>query len=384
MTHYDLAIVGSGILGLAHALAAAREGLSVVVVDRDAQANGASIRNFGLVVVTGQDPGMSLRRAQRTRDIWLELASEAGFDVIHQGKLVVAQRPEAMALIEAFMAQGADGCRLLTVDEVMRRQPDLDASRIVGGLLSPHEVRVESREVLPRIASHLAERYGVDFRFGVAATKVSPPMLQTSEGDIRARKFIICPGDDLTTLFPERLHALRRCKLQMLRLAPPGFTLRHAIVSDLSLLRYEAYAKLPEALGLRRRLEREQRAALENGVHLIVVQSADGSLVVGDSHHYGRFFDPFGSEAVDRLILSEFALLFGRVPDIVARWTGSYTTAAHPALIDAPHEDVRLVMVTSGTGASTGFAIGEETIRQLFGPRNGAGISEEFIISSNK
>jgi len=40
---YDLAIVGAGICGLAHALAAARHGKRVVVIDRDAQANGEFI-----------------------------------------------------------------------------------------------------------------------------------------------------------------------------------------------------------------------------------------------------------------------------------------------------------------------------------------------------
>ncbi len=76
MTQYDLAVVGAGIVGLAHALAAARRGLSVVVIDRDAQANGASIRNFGLVVVSGQEPGISRARAEKSRAIWLDLADE--------------------------------------------------------------------------------------------------------------------------------------------------------------------------------------------------------------------------------------------------------------------------------------------------------------------
>ena len=50
------------------------------------------------------------------------------------------------------------------------------------------------------------------------------------------------------------------------------------MISDLSLTRYAGFAALPEAAALRRRLEAEEQPALDNGVHLIVVQSADGSL----------------------------------------------------------------------------------------------------------
>ena len=75
--HFDLAVVGAGILGLAHALAAARHGKRVIVVDRDAQANGASIRNFGFVTVTGQQRGEMWRLARRSRDVWVEIAGPA-------------------------------------------------------------------------------------------------------------------------------------------------------------------------------------------------------------------------------------------------------------------------------------------------------------------
>jgi hypothetical protein len=34
---------------------------------------------------------------------------------------------------------------------------------------------------------------------------------------------------------------------------------------------------------------------------------------------------------------------------------------------DAPDATIRLVIVTSGTGASTAFAIAEETLAELFG-----------------
>lgn len=368
---YDLAVVGAGIIGLAHALAAAKRGLRAVVIDRDAQANGASIRNFGLVVVSGQTAGASYRRAERSREVWLEVAAQAGIDVLHRGKMVVAQRPAAMAVLEAFKTgpHGRD-CRLLTPAEGATHQPGLNAARIAGGLHSPYELRVESRHALPKLAALLGEQYGVEFRRGVAVTGIDAPVVYTSAGPIQAAKIVVCPGDDLVSLFPDRIaqYSVQRCKLQMLRLANPGFDFQSALVSDLSLLRYGGYAALPEAAELRRQLEQECRPALNNGVHLIVVQSADGSLVVGDSHHYGATPDPFASDAVDNLMLDEFRALFGATPAVLARWTGTYSSAPDAeAFIDAPQDDVRLVMITSGTGASTGFAIGEETIAELFG-----------------
>jgi glycine/D-amino acid oxidase-like deaminating enzyme len=48
----DLVVVGAGVVGLAHAIEARARGLSVVVVERDARAVGASVRNFGHVGTT--------------------------------------------------------------------------------------------------------------------------------------------------------------------------------------------------------------------------------------------------------------------------------------------------------------------------------------------
>jgi len=368
---FDLAIVGAGILGLAHALAAARQGLSVVVIDRDAQANGASVRNFGFVTVSGQERGQVWRRAMRSRDVWLELAGAAGIEIIQHGTVVVARRPEARAVAEAFLrTEMGDGCSLLEPEAIARDHPNLAAKDFAGALWSPHEVRVESRQAIPRLAAWLAERHGVEFLRQTAVRAVEPPVVETSRGAVRAAKVVVCPGDDLATLYPQRIaeHGVTRCKLQMLRLADPGFRLPTPLMSDLGLARYAGYAALPEAAALRRRIEEEQPDALDNGVHLIVVQSADGSLVVGDSHHYAMTPDPFASELVDEIILKEFSAVLGRPPPaVLERWTGIYASSDQVMFTDAPHEDVRLVMVTSGTGASTSFAIAEEVIEDLFG-----------------
>ncbi len=52
-THYDLVVVGAGIVGLATAWTARQHGLRVAVVERNAKAIGASVRNFGFITVTG-------------------------------------------------------------------------------------------------------------------------------------------------------------------------------------------------------------------------------------------------------------------------------------------------------------------------------------------
>jgi FAD dependent oxidoreductase TIGR03364 len=368
---YDLAVVGGGILGLACALAAARAGKRVVVIDRDAQANGASVRNFGFITVTGQQAGDCWRRAMRSRDVWDEIAAPAGIEIVHQGLFVVARRPEAARVLEAFARSemGAE-CRLHDGTAAPRLEPGL-RGRFEALLESPHERRVESRDALPRLAAWLERAHGVAFLRDTAALGVSSGGVATSRGPIDAGATIVCAGDDFRTLFADRIAAYRltRCKLQMMRArAAGGFRVARAVMTDLSLVRYLGYADLVEAKALRRRLEREQAAHLAAGVHLIVVGAADGSMVIGDSHVYADTPDPFASQAFDDLILVEYAALFGDRPAIEARWTGTYASAEDRLmLVDAPAPNVRIGIVTSGTGASTAFAIGEEIVADLFG-----------------
>ncbi len=372
MERYDIAIVGAGILGLAHALAAARLGLRVIVIDRDAQANGASVRNFGFVTVTGQQRGECWRRAMRSRNVWADVAPRAGIRVQHQGLVVVARRPEAATVLQAFLeTEMGEGCKLVTPKHARELFPVLQPEACTAVLWSPHDLRVESREAIPQLATYLERHLGVMLLRNTHVHAVAPPIVFTSAGEIRARRVVACPNDDFLSLFPERIAAYRltKCKLHMLRCVLPGAPrLPGSIMTDLSLARYLGYAELPEAVALRQRLLREQPEHLEHGIHLIAVQSADGSLVVGDSHHYGATPDPFAPDHVDALMLDEFSAVFGRRPLVTERWTGIYASAADRLmLVDVPSPDVRLVIVTSGTGASTAFAIAEEVIADLVG-----------------
>jgi FAD dependent oxidoreductase TIGR03364 len=382
---FDLAVVGGGIIGLAHALAGVRAGKRVVVIEREARANGASIRNFGFITVTGQARGESWRLAMRTRDMWAEIAPQAGIPIAHRGLYMTARSPEALAVIEAFLAtEMGEGCRLLSPAQFRSEVSVPGSPELAGALHSSHEVRVESREAIPQLARWLAEQHGVTFLNRTVVFAAGPPRLVTSRGVVEAGAVVVCPGDDFSTLYADRIaaHGLRRCRLSMLKLADPGFRLPGALMSDLGLVRYRGYGALPEARALEARLRAEQPRHFANGVHLIVAQGADGGLIVGDSHHYDDLPGPFAPASAEEDILNEFADATGIAPPpVLERWTGVYAVPSladseRTFLVETPGPGVRLVIITSGTGASTGFAIAERVVADLFSqpiPRYPAG-----------
>lgn len=369
---YDLAIVGAGILGLGHALAASRRGLKVVVIDREAEAIGASVRNFGFVTVTGQQQGDCWRRAMRSRDVWDEVAPKAGIPIEHHGLLVVAQRPEAMACLEAFhQTDMGQGCRLLTAAQTATDHGGvLSGNPIKGALWSSHERRVESRHAIAKLAAWI-EGMGVTFLRRTLVKEVQPGRVLTTSGLIKAAQVVVCPGDDMLTLYPEVIdrHQITRCRLHMMKVMPDApIKLPGSIMSDQSLVRYLGYSELPESAPIKDRLRAEQPRALAEGIHLIVVQGADGGLIVGDSHHYEWSPSPFQRAEVDDLILEELHAVL-KVPGarITERWSGTYASGPQTMMREVIDDQTRLVIVTSGTGASTSFAIGEETIDEIYG-----------------
>jgi FAD dependent oxidoreductase TIGR03364 len=264
----------------------------------------------------------------------------------------------------------AEGCTLLTATEALARCPELQTRNLQAALWGPHDIRLESREAIPALTAWLAREFGVRFLWETAVRKVDTPTVHTSHGPVSASAVAVCPGDDLETLYPERMKAsaVSRCTLQMMRLESPGFTLPGTVMSDLSLVRYGGFASLPEAGILRERLQAEQAECFQHDIHLLIAQSDDGSLVVGDSHHYDPAPVIFAQERVSELVLAEFEAVTGRrAPPVRERWTGTYSFAdREPTFIETPAPQTRLVMVTSGIGASAGFAIGEQVIAELF------------------
>src|SRR5262245_45348993 len=102
----DVAIVGAGILGLAHAYEAARRGLRVLVLERNLRASGASVRNFGMIWPVGQPPGFAYETALRSRARWLEILEDTRLPYWPDGSLHVAYRDDEADVAQEFAEIG--------------------------------------------------------------------------------------------------------------------------------------------------------------------------------------------------------------------------------------------------------------------------------------
>jgi glycine/D-amino acid oxidase-like deaminating enzyme len=99
-------IVGGGVLGIMHAMQARRRGLDVVHLEREVAPRGATVRNFGLVWISGRAPGAELALAQRARTLWQELGElvpAAGFRPA--GSLTLATDDAELALLKDAASQ---------------------------------------------------------------------------------------------------------------------------------------------------------------------------------------------------------------------------------------------------------------------------------------
>ncbi len=173
----DVAIVGAGIVGLAHAWSAAERGHRVTLFERTPRAAGASIRNFGMIWPIGQPAGERREIALESRDRWLRLGRRAGIWLNPCGSIHLAHREDERAVLQEFAEQshaaGYD-CLWLSAPEVLDRTPAANPDGLLGGLFSPTELCVDPRTAIRRLPDWLGEAFGVRREFGVAVTDVDP------------------------------------------------------------------------------------------------------------------------------------------------------------------------------------------------------------------
>ena len=369
-------IVGGGVLGTMHALEACRRGWEVVHLEADAGPRRASVRNFGLVWVSGRAPGPELDLAVRARELWEQIAVHSpavGFRP--DGSLTLARHETELALMAEAASRpdaGRRGFELLDPAGVRAANPAVRGD-VVGGLLCRRDAVVEPGLVLGalRVTLEATGRYTwiprrqvVDVET-VGGTAVAVDHLgQRHEGSA----VVLCIGDRLSGL-GGRVGAtlaaapLRRCRLQMMQTAPLDERLTTAVADGDSMRYYPAF-DLPG----RDRLPEPAPSTAEWGMQLLLVQRAAGGLTIGDTHVYDEPFDFAVDERLYDDLRARAESLLGRpLPPVVRRWAGVYTGVTDDRIYYRSTPDPGVVVVTgpAGRGMTLSPAIAEETWEDL-------------------
>jgi FAD dependent oxidoreductase TIGR03364 len=342
--------------------------------EREQFAIGASVRNFGLLWPIGQEPGIGLERALRSREHWLAVADQAGFWAHQNGSLHAVYHDDEWDVLHEFMELykgAAFQCALLTADQVKEKSKHIKSKNLKGGLWSSTECTVNPREAIRRIPSWLQEKFGLITRFGSVVTEIAIPNLKTSRETWRVDHVYVCSGADFETLYPKVYdqQPVVKCRLQMMKAvsASHDFRLGPSLCAGLTLRHYSAFSKCPSLQRVDARYDVETDEFKKYGIHVLLSQNNEGDLIIGDSHHYEKTIEPFDREAINDIIL-RYLHSFVELGDIniTERWHGIYAKMqGNIDLIVEPEKNVTIVNGLGGAGMTLSFGLAEEIVERL-------------------
>jgi FAD dependent oxidoreductase TIGR03364 len=362
-------VAGGGVLGTWHALELVRAGWEVVHLDAAQEPTGASVRNFGLIWVSGRRDGEELEVALRARRRWQEIGDDVpslGFRA--NGSLTIASTEAERAVMEAFagLAPAAErGISFVEPDEVKERNPAV-AGEVTGGLHCGLDAAVEPRRALGALREHLGRLAPARYRFHprrrVVAAEPGGTLVDTQGTRWAGDLAVVATGADYDHLPGTEGAAehLQRVRLQMFETDPFGTLLTTSIADADTLRYYPAYAGAAlDALGP------PDPLAAEHHMQLLLVQRADGGLTVGDTHAYDEPFDFALTEAPTEELLARAARLLGTpLPPVRRRWAGVYAQRRDGGVCLRQEIEGRVLLVTGpgGRGMTCAPAIAADTL----------------------
>ncbi|WP_344339665.1 TIGR03364 family FAD-dependent oxidoreductase [Kitasatospora putterlickiae] len=363
-------VVGAGVLGTMHAWQAVERGHEVVHLERETEARGASVRNFGLVWVSGRAQGEELETAVRARELWERIGERVpGLGFRANGSLTAIRTEAELAVAEqALTLPDAEsrGYRLLDPEQTRALNPALRGS-LLGALHCSRDAAVESRVAQPALRAALAATGRYTFLPGREVRDViGENAVRDDHGDVHTGDLVVlCTGAWLGGLVRELAPELpvRKVRLQMMQTDPLGEPLTTSVADGDSFRYYPAFAGT--ALDRLREVQPQSPVAAEHKMQLLMVQRLDGGLTIGDTHEYDQ---PFGFDVVedpyDHLVGVVEDLLGRPLPRIRRRWAGVYAQCVDTTRVvhrERVRDGVWLVTGPGGRGMTCSPAIAETT-----------------------
>lgn len=359
-------VAGGGVLGTWHALELCRAGFTVTHIEAETAPQGASVRNFGLIWVSGRRTGDELDAAQRSRQRWEEVGSivpDIGFRPA--GSLTLASNDGERKVMEEFAALPDAAARSITyVDpaQVVALNPAVRGD-VAGGLHCGLDAVVEPRCALGALRNHLSTLGSYTYHPGRRVVAVEDHALVDTAGTRWEADLIVLATGAAFDHLPgtERVGArVRRVRLQMLETQAYAGVLTTALADADTLRYYPAYEVVTQDL-----LGPQSPVAAAHHLQLLLVQRADGGLTIGDTHAYDEPFDFALVEDPSLELLDRAQRLLGvALPPVARRWEGVYAQSTDGAVCVREELSPHVWMVTGpgGRGMTCAPAIAADTL----------------------
>ncbi len=366
-------VIGAGIVGLATALALAKKGYKVQVFERHAKAQGASVRNFGMIWPVGQPLGPRLERAFLSRSIWLEILEKCKIWHAPTGALHLAYHPEEMNVMEEFceLNRQIRKCHLLKPADTCSKFEVIQEKNLLGALYTEEEVIVDPREAIAQIPLYLEEQYGVKFHWQTLISHIENNRIFSIGKHWEADQIFVCTGADFQLLFPDIFaqYPITLCKLQMMRLAaqPNQWKIGPGISGGLSMIHYPSFQPMPSQQNLRLKYEQELPEYLHWGINAMISQNGLGELTVGDSHEYGDSPEPFDKNFLNEMVLAYLGKMVNlKSWEITATWHGIYAKMMNGAteLVIKANPHTTIINGLGGNGMTLSFGLAHQCVEE--------------------
>jgi FAD dependent oxidoreductase TIGR03364 len=379
--HYDIVIVGAGILGLSHAYHCLKLGYKVALIERNDYPRDASVRNFGQVVPSGFNSKWQKYGLESLR-LYREIQQKADITVRQEGTVYIASDEEEIQLLEELATinrKNGYASQLMTKENCLSRYPGLNSNYARAGLFFPEEIVIDPRIAVARLIDYCCEQLSMSYFPNTPVTEIIRSngivsVKSATGASFQADKVFVCSGNEFQLLFPERFSSsdIKIVKLQMMDTEPQSkLQIPGSVLTGWTIRRYESFQECPSYAGIKHGEDKEAYH-LQNGVHILFKQLLDRSVVIGDSHHY----IPVAKQAVPdfdtSVALNDFMIREAKKIyqlenwQIRNTWLGFYCQCEDREIYnETVDEHIHIITAIGGKGMTGSLGYAKENIASL-------------------